>query len=589
MARDDRAGKDRDTKDTTSAADRASSGKTGGTGRAGGVGTAGVGGGFSSSPSSSSGKTGGTGRAGGVGSPGVGGGFDGNSSSSGKSGGGGGANLAGSVGSYTGAQKSGGQNLAGSVGSYTSATRDIDDGASMAGSVGSYTSANRGLMSAANTPPASMENSYRLAEIQSMDALGAYGKEVVSVIEAGKGWTTVELRDGTVERRSGTRASRNNNPGNIEFGDYAKAKGAVGDDGRFAVFSTPQQGRKAIGDLVFSNSGKYANKTIEGAIGVYAPDSENDTKAYAAHVAAAAGVTVDTPTTSLTDVQKDAMVEAMTVVEGGRPYDTSVETAGRWGTEGYNSSAPATATAGTTIDLDGPATPDFANISKQESIERQYAYAGMSRSLAPAVGPTQRFRDTYISPAYTAEEQGLPPGTPGTRAIQSQIASTVSQPGPGTTVAPTVTSGTPVAPTTTPGAAVSPIETDKAGIQPNRQRGTGAQIVAGGIDVLAGLTPGVGIAASIFNGGASLLGNRTIGERMVDGFLSGEDDGGTGRARESDSMLVRDDPSATEADAAPTATTAEEAPVKDKNRFVRMYLTPAEKWGSAKGLMTAAA
>jgi hypothetical protein len=630
MARADAVGKDRDTKDTTSAADRAASGKgysgkggldspsEGGPGPGKGLGGAASGGSYSGKGGQDSPSEGGPGPGKGLGggdysgqgrgadSPSEGGPGRGVSGSSDRDGGEGsrysgrgGLNSPGEVargadgfglnGSSVDAPRSVNYNdlgIPGSGGLYTAAMGGR--AGSLAGSVGSYTTAR----SLEYGPSASME-SYRQAEIQSMEALNSYGKEVVSVIDAGPGWTTVELRDGTVERRSGTRASRNFNPGNIEYGSYAKSKGAIGTDGRFAVFSSPQQGIAAMKDLVFGPN--YAGKTINQAIEKYAPSFENDSKAYAAQVAAAAGVPVDTPTSDLSEEQKDRMIEAMTVVEGGKPYDVETVGVGRWGTEGYKADGKPTTPEAVSTPVSDPVD---ANVAAYTDYGRSRAAA--PTSVATGAARTARFRDMYISPHLTLEQQGFtqayadaqtpevdraPVGTAvpevDTRSAAQpsvSVPSAVAQPvGSGRAVTPTTAaqSVTPVGPA---GPAVSPVATESQAVQPTQQRGIAAQLAAGGIDVLAGLAPGVGMAASVFNAGAALTGNRTIGERLVDGFLSGEDKGGPARTRESDSLLVRDkqEDGGTKADETPA-----EEPAKDKNRFVRLYLTPTEKWGAA--------
>lgn len=141
---------------------------------------------------------------------------------------------------------------------------------------------------------------------------------IMSVVDAGKGFTTVRRADGTVERVEGTRAWRNNNPGNIEYGDFAKGSGAVGSDGRFAVFPTYEQGRAAKKKLLWETRG-YSGKTISEAINRYAPPVENDTNSYINSVASAVGISSDTPMSSLTESQKEAMLDAMEIVEGFRP------------------------------------------------------------------------------------------------------------------------------------------------------------------------------------------------------------------------------------------------------------------------------
>jgi hypothetical protein len=65
-----------------------------------------------------------------------------------------------------------------------------------------------------------------------------------------------------------TRGDRNNNPGNMEYGAFARAHGATGSDGRFAVFPDWATGAAAQQALV-SGSG-YAGLTLHEFAGKYA-------------------------------------------------------------------------------------------------------------------------------------------------------------------------------------------------------------------------------------------------------------------------------------------------------------------------------
>ena len=72
------------------------------------------------------------------------------------------------------------------------------------------------------------------------------------VLGAGKGWTRVDVPGlGAVTVR-GDRSTRNHNPGNIEFGNYARSMGAIGTDGRFAVFPSREVGLAAQAGLLFN-------------------------------------------------------------------------------------------------------------------------------------------------------------------------------------------------------------------------------------------------------------------------------------------------------------------------------------------------
>lgn len=140
-------------------------------------------------------------------------------------------------------------------------------------------------------------------------------KGFTKVVGAGPGWTEVENADGTVSRREGARNWRNNNPGNVEYGDFAKKHGAIGSDGRFAVFGSYEDGRKAKESLVFGSK-NYKDKSIKDAIARYAPASENDSLGYAKQVADAAGVSLDTKMSSLSPAQRKAVLDRMERVEG---------------------------------------------------------------------------------------------------------------------------------------------------------------------------------------------------------------------------------------------------------------------------------
>lgn len=139
------------------------------------------------------------------------------------------------------------------------------------------------------------------------------------VVEAGAGFTTVKGSDGLNYTFKGSRNWRNNNPGNIEFGDFAKSMGAVGTDGRFAVFPTYEAGREAKRSLLFEGKG-YAGMSIEQAIGRYAPASDgNDTPRYISTVAGVLGVPANTPMSQLNTAQQASMLAAMEQFEGYKP------------------------------------------------------------------------------------------------------------------------------------------------------------------------------------------------------------------------------------------------------------------------------
>lgn len=92
------------------------------------------------------------------------------------------------------------------------------------------------------------------------------------------------------------RGIRNNNPGNIEDGAFARSlPGYRGSDGRFAIFDSPQAGINAGGELL----NRYAARgvvTPAQIINRWAPPSDgNPTQAYAQYVAQRLGIGVNDP------------------------------------------------------------------------------------------------------------------------------------------------------------------------------------------------------------------------------------------------------------------------------------------------------
>ena len=65
-------------------------------------------------------------------------------------------------------------------------------------------------------------------------------------------------------KQGGSRNWRNNNPGNIEYGEFAKSMGAIGTDGRFAVFPDEATGEQAMKALLLSAN--YRNLSLDAAL-----------------------------------------------------------------------------------------------------------------------------------------------------------------------------------------------------------------------------------------------------------------------------------------------------------------------------------
>lgn len=123
--------------------------------------------------------------------------------------------------------------------------------------------------------------------------------------------------DGTQYRHTGgTRAWRNNNPGNIRYSEFSRRNGAIGQAGGFAVFPDEETGMRAISALLRSDS--YNRLTVAGAISRYAPPVENNTSAYHRRIQELTGLSINRTVGDLSDEELARMANAIRVIEGWR-------------------------------------------------------------------------------------------------------------------------------------------------------------------------------------------------------------------------------------------------------------------------------
>ncbi|MCW0316198.1 hypothetical protein NB724_001349 [Pantoea ananatis] len=124
-----------------------------------------------------------------------------------------------------------------------------------------------------------------------------------------------------------SRGIRNNNPGNIRWGDEWKGLVPEGQrtDKSFCQFKAPEFGIRAIIIILRNYQSKYGLKTITGIINRWAPPNENDTQAYIRSVAQATGTDADKPI-DLTDSRKlFPLLQAIIKHENGtQPYEYDV-------------------------------------------------------------------------------------------------------------------------------------------------------------------------------------------------------------------------------------------------------------------------
>lgn len=182
-------------------------------------------------------------------------------------------------------------------------------------------------------------------------------KTIIKIIDSGPGFIIIQMSDGKIVKRTGTLNSRQNNPGNIEYGPWTLSLGAlpfpehlqkIFDDAvkskprkippqyaRFAVFPTYEMGRKAKEKLLFEQKksthklGPYSELTVEDAIKKFAPPEEkaNATEAYTANVKKSIlesnlGLNEEQinkmKMKEYNQKQRKVILDAMELVEGGR-------------------------------------------------------------------------------------------------------------------------------------------------------------------------------------------------------------------------------------------------------------------------------
>ena len=147
--------------------------------------------------------------------------------------------------------------------------------------------------------------------------------------------------------------------------------GAVGSDGRFAIFPNEDMGRKAA-DALLKGQG-YANLNIKDAINKWAPPSENNTDAYV-NAFKQAGLDPNKKYAELAPEDQQKFLDIQKRVEGGRA-----------GTVTASNGMPVAPTA--PAPLAGPSTPYQSQVaSAQPSLP--VSTANTPASQAPIGGGT---------------------------------------------------------------------------------------------------------------------------------------------------------------------------------------------------------
>ncbi len=143
---------------------------------------------------------------------------------------------------------------------------------------------------------------------------------MANMIMGGQNPTSPQASNAAPSGGNVPRGIRNNNPGNIEDGPFAKSMpGYAGGDGRFAIFNSPEAGAKAM-DSLLSTYGNKGINTAAGVINRWAPPGENNSTAYASTVAKQLGTDPNAPLNMSDPAIRQQLGAAITGYENGPRY-----------------------------------------------------------------------------------------------------------------------------------------------------------------------------------------------------------------------------------------------------------------------------
>jgi hypothetical protein len=118
----------------------------------------------------------------------------------------------------------------------------------------------------------------------------------------------------------GLRNWRNNNPGNISYGDgkLVKKLGAIGKAGGFAVFPDYETGRKAIFEVLKKDD--FQSRTIAKALEIWAPkEDSNDPENYKKNLQRWTDIDLERLVSSLSNAELISIVNSIERMEGKGP------------------------------------------------------------------------------------------------------------------------------------------------------------------------------------------------------------------------------------------------------------------------------
>ncbi|BET96540.1 hypothetical protein [Xenorhabdus taiwanensis] len=157
-------------------------------------------------------------------------------------------------------------------------------------------------------------------------------KKASSVEVPHQGKRIYTTANGQYIKEGGSRSYRNNNPGNVTWGKYARSMGAIGHDEEvaghtMAIFPDVETGRNAKRKLIFDDN-LYKNLYLNKAIEKYAPEFDkngkriNNTPQYIRNVLAAVGG-INKKMSEYNTEEQNRILDAMRNTEGWKEGKTT--------------------------------------------------------------------------------------------------------------------------------------------------------------------------------------------------------------------------------------------------------------------------
>lgn len=157
------------------------------------------------------------------------------------------------------------------------------------------------------------KDSMSTAPVQ-IDSISDVAARPQTVRELGRDVIYVYDNGDEVTRKKGSRAWRNNNPGNLRYTTFSRKEGAIGECGKYAVFPDEETGMNALRKLLATDT--YQKLSMAAAIRKYSPEGDAGIARYISKLVKLTGLPQTTKLGSLNRAQLNMVAESIRSIEG---------------------------------------------------------------------------------------------------------------------------------------------------------------------------------------------------------------------------------------------------------------------------------